>query len=117
MKNYIVGTALLLCSALHADDYISLGGGNYMINNRVVITLPFGNGKYWDGGSATKVGNNWYGYGLETYPSGEASLTATMTEEPAQESYDSYQPYVVIPESPPEPEPIVGLIFPVWGPK
>ena len=52
-----------------------------------------------------------------TIGTGTASLTATMTEEPAQETYDSYQPYVVIPESPPEPEPIVGLIFPVWGPK
>ena len=114
MRNYIVGTALLLCSALHADDYISLGGGNYMINNRVVVTLPFGNGKYWVGGSATKVGNNWYGYGWETYPSGEASLTATMTQEP---DYYVQENYVEIPESPPQAPPIVGLIFPVWGAK
>ncbi len=85
-----------------------------MINNRVVVTLPFGNGKYWDGGSATKVGNNWYGYGWDTYPSGEASLTATMTQEP---EYYVQENYVEIPESPPQTDFTVGLIFPVWGAK
>lgn len=81
---------LALCATATADEYLYLGAGNYMINGRVVISLPFGNGKYWEGGYASRLGNNWYGTGWQTYPTGEPALTATMVPQ-----YEPVQAYPV----------------------